>query len=615
MGIDIKKKVKKASNRTFLAKDFESLRLELIQQAKIFFPDQIQDFSEPSIGGMLVDMAAYVGDTMSFYLDHQFRELDPMLASETANIMNHLRNTGQVGHGSSPSSVILTFSIETPAEKIPEGYAPKKSTLPVLLKNTLVGSFSGVSFNITENLDFAKTDSKGNYLAKYSVIEADTDGTPKTYRVSRKVEAVSGILKTQNITLSDTHVPFRKITLSSADVSDVLSVSDSDGNTYYEVTALSQDTVFKSVQNISLKDSSLVSSNLEVIPAPYRFVKQYNFTTRKTTLRFGGGNADTLDDDIIPDPSELSLSLYGKKTMSRFSIDPNSLLNTQTLGIAPKNTVLTVTYRYSGGIGHNVSEGSIQEIADLSIEFKNKPTAIEALSVRQSFKVNNKAPAGGGANPPSLEDLRLLTINGRQKQSRIVTKEDVLARIYTLPTIFGKVYRAAIEQNPINPLSTLLYILSLDEKGKIAVSPDSLKNNLSKYLNEYRLIGDAYDVLDGRVINFGVEFAVITTQNANKMQVVQQINSKLATSLNRNNFQIGQPLIIDDITNIILNTQFVVGLNDLKVYPITGEKDGRKYSTVNFVFEQNTKNGIIFLPRGGIFEMKFPTHDIVGAAI
>jgi len=615
MGIDIKKKIKKSINRTYLSRDFESLKVELIQQAKIFFPDKIQDFSEPSVGGMLVDMAAYVGDTMAHYLDHQFRELDPMLATETSNVMMHLRNTGQIGHGAAPSSVILAVSIDVPAEKIPGGYGPKNSALPVLLKATLTKSFTGVVFNVTEDLDFSKKDTLGNYLAKYSVIEASASGEPLVYRVTRKVEAVSGIMKTQSFSLSATHVPFRELVLSSADVSAVLSVTDSEGNTYYEVTALSQDTVFKAVQNMDLKDSSLVSSNLEVVPAPYRYVKKYNFTTRKTTLRFGGGNADTLDDDIIPDPSELSLSLYGKKTMSRFSIDPNSLLGTQTLGISPKNTKISVTYRYSGGISHNVSEGSINEIVALSLAFNNSPVANDALSVRKSFKVYNPAAAGGGANPPSLEALRLMTINGRQSQSRVVTKEDLLARIYTLPTLFGKVYRAAIEPNPINPLSSLLYVLSLDNKGRIALAPDSLKNNLSKYLNEYRLLGDAYDILDGRIINFAIQYSVVTTQNCNKVQVVQGINLKLASAFNNKNFQIGQPFIIDDVTTIILNTQFVVGINNLKVYPIAGTKDSRKYSTVVFPFEKNTKNGIIFLPRGGIFELKYPANDIVGTAI
>ena len=615
MAINIQKKIKKAENRSFLAKDFKSLKNELIQQAKIFFPDKIQDFSEPSIGGMLVDMAAYVGDMMSFYLDHQFKELDPMLATEPANIEMHLRNSGQIGHGATPSSVILTFYIDVPAETSSEGYLPKKSALPVLLKNTLAKSYTGTTFNITKDLDFAEVDSTGKYLAKYEVIESDTNGVPLLYRVARKVEAVSGLMRTQKFTVDDTHVPFREITLTSQDVSSIINITDDDGNTYYEVTSLSQDTVFTSVQNVNPKDSALVSNNLEVLPAPYRYVKKYSSISRRTTVRFGGGNADTLDDDIIPDPSNLSLSLYGKKTMSRFSMDPNSLLNTQTLGIAPRNTTLTVTYRHGGGLGTNVTEGSINEIIDLGIIFRNNPSAIDALSVRQSFSVNNKSSAGGGSNPPTTEDIRLMTINGRQKQSRIVTREDVLSRIYTLPTIYGKVYRAALEHNPINPLSTLLYMLSLDEKGNIAVSPDALKTNLSKYLNEYRLLGDAYDILDGQIINFGIAYAVVTTPNANKTQVIQQINSKLAVTFKRDNFQIGQPFIIDDITNIILNTPFVVGVNDLRVHPLSGLKAGRTYSDTSFSFENSTKNGIIFLPPGSIFELKYPTSDIAGSAV
>ena len=615
MAIDVKKKLKKASNRSFLAKDFEALRSELIQHARTFFPDKIQDFSEPSVGGLLVDIAASVGDGLSFYLDHEFRELDPQKAVETSNVITHLRNAGVEIYGASPAVVVLKFSFLAPAEKASGGYRPKVTALPVILQGTATQSFDGTSFTTVEDLNFAELDVNGNLICDYTVKEtSETIGVPTLYTVSRTVTAVSGRQTSDTFSISDTHVQFREITLSNKNVTDVLRVTDSDGEVYYEVSALSQDTVFVPVQRTG-NDTLLVSKNLEITPAPRRFVKRFNPTTRLVTLRFGAGDAETLDDDIIPDPSELSLELYGKKTFPRFSIDPNSLLNTQTLGISPRGTTLTVTYRYGGGLTHNVVKNAIKDITSLEMEFRETLNPTDALTIRQTLTVVNDASAVGGANPPTIEDLRQLIGTARQSQGRVVTREDLLARIYTMPAQFGRVYRASITNNPINPLSALLYITSLDKNGDLTTSPDSLKKNLSTYLNEFRLISDAIDILDVQIINFGVRYAVVVMPSANKVQVIQNINNKLSDALQKRYFQIDQPVVIDDITNIIINTDSVIALSDLRVFPRTGLVEDRNYSSSSFPFERSTKRGIIFGPGGSFFEVKFPEHDLIGSAM
>ena len=195
-----------------------------------------------------------------------------------------------------------------------------------------------------------------------------------------------------------------------------------------------------------------------------------------------------------------------------------------------------------------------------------------------------------------------------------MTREDLLARLYTMPSEFGRVYRASIAANPVNPLSALLYIVSLDRNGNLITAPDTLKKNLSKYINEFRLISDAVDVLDAQVINFGVKYAVIVRKDANKIQVSQNINNRLADALQKKYFQIDQPLVLDDLTNLIINTDSVISLTELKVFPIVNTLEDRSYSSSTFPFESSTKNGIIFGPIGSIFELKFPMHDIIGNA-
>jgi len=616
MAVKIKKRLRAGSNRSFLARDFEGFRQDLVEQAKIFFPDKIQDFSEPSVAGLLVDIAASVADTMSYYLDHQFKELDPQSAVELVNIETHLKNAGVRVSGAAPAVADVTITIKVPAEldTTISTYLPKTSTLPVILAGTSFEADNGVVFNLTEDLDFAERDVLGNIVPSYVTSKSET-GIPTEFEMTLKGVAISGTESVQAEPIADTHVPFRQVTLSNSNVSEILSVKDSDGNVYYEVDSLSQDTVYVPVDNTSPDDFDLVPKTLEIVPAPYRFVRLTSLSSRRTSIRFGSGDSNVLDDDIIPDPSELSLELYGKKSFSKFAIDPGALIGSQTLGISPRNTTLSITYRHGGGRLHNADTKTISTVANLSLEFRKDPTAAEALSVRQSVTVTNETAASGGANAPEIETLRSFIQSARNSQSRTVTREDLLARIYSLPAEFGRVFRVGLSDNPTNPLALLMYVTSLDRNGNLANSPDTLKTNLSKYLNEFRLISDAIDVLDASVINFGVTYEVYVDKTANKQLILQNINRRISDAFQIKYFQIDQPMIIDDIVNLIINTESVISLTDLQVYPITGVISDRNYSTYTFPFESSLKNGILRGPLGSIFELKFPENDIIGHAI
>lgn len=615
MALEVKKQIRKERNRTFLAKDFDAFRAEILGYARTYFPDKIQDFSESSMGGLLLDMASFVGDSLSFYLDHQFTELNPLTAVERKNILLHLRNAGVKTTGASPAAVQVKFYIRVGSEQTANGaYRPKLSALPTIRSGTACKSASGITFNLIEDLNFSETDDDGNFIASSTVYTSDDSGNPTQYIVMMSGLCISGNETVDSFVLDSQHVPFREISLSNIDVSDIVSVVDSEGNEYHQVESLSQDTVFRAVINAD-SDGKLVPTNLEVVPAPRRFVSNFDPTTRLMTLRFGSGNADTLDDDIVPDPSELALPLYGKKTFSRFSIDPNSLLQTQTLGISPKNTTLSIRYRYGGGLSHNVAAGSIRQLTTLNISFPNNPNASEAAQVRTSIELKNLDPARGGDSAPTLEELRSRIPSSRQMQSRIVSRQDLLTRIYTMPNIFGRVFRASVADNPINPLSAQLFIISKDRFGNLALSPDSLKKNLSTYLNEFRLISDSMDILDARVANYQVKFGIMTSPTANKNSTVQSVISRLRDVLRIEKFQIDQPIVLDDITNVIINTPGVVSLISLDVLAKNGTDSDRTYSDFYFDYENATRNKIITAPRGTIFELKYPEYDIIGTAI
>lgn len=595
-------------SRSYIAKDFDALRLDLQKFARIYYPNNMQDFSESSLGGLMLDLAAYVGDTMSFYTDHQFRELDPLSAVETKNIERMAQNAGIKIGGASPSVAEVDFYIKVPAIEENGRLVPQESALPIIKEGTVVNSTLGVKFYLIEDLDFSLKDSIGNLVARKIKVKR-RNGTDKFILILPGT-CVSGNITSEVFTINNSFVPFRTLSLKNADVSTILSVMDSDGNEYYEVENLSQDTVFKSFNNYKRVEDG-VESNLSVVPAPYRFITKTDIRTRTTRIQFGSGRASNTADDGVPDPSLLSLPLYGRKTMPRFSLDPAALLDTKTLGISPQNTTITVTYRHGGGAAHNVSPKSINQIDTLNVEFKDSLSGVTATEVRSSIEVVNEQPAAGGANRSTTEEIRQLIPTARNLQSRIVTRDDLLARLYLLPNEYGRIFRAGIVANPQNPLASILYVISRDSAGRLSQSPDVLKKNISKYLNEFRMISDAIDILDAQPINFRVNLSIVTAPNVNKFDVTKKVLSEIKKIFRLEKSQIDKPIVESDIINAVINVSGVLSLIELKLTSLSGTVNGRDYSEQQIDFEGIKNNGIFFPPSGGIFELRYPNEDIV----
>jgi len=603
-----------ARNRTYLARDFDSFRADLLRYSRTYFGDKIQDFSEASVGGLFLDMAATVADSMSFYMDHQFRELGWSTAIEIDNVSRMLQEAGVKASGASPSSVTVTIFLEVPSKLVNGNYVPDPDALPRILQSTILASSSGISFATTEDIDFAEIDRLGNLRAAYVVGDVNSSNNPISFILKKDVVCTSGNVVTETFTIGNSPSPFFTLTLNNTDVSTIMSVIDAEGNEYYEVQALSQDTIFRTFPNLS-SDSEEVSRSMDVIPAPRRFVTISTPSTRTTSLQFGGGTALTTEDDAIPDPETLAIPLYGKTTLSRFSLDPNSLLQTKTLGILPSSTTLSVTYRYGGGLSHNVASKTIRAVQLLRIQFPDASTSTVAANVRASMDVRNDFPARGGDNALTLEQLRSQIPSARSRQDRIVTKEDLVARVYTLPSKLGRVYRAGVRPNPNNPLSSQLYVCTKDVNGHLTTATDTLKKNLRTYLNEFRLINDAIDILDGRVINFRVRFSIIVNPNANKPLVLQNVINSLVGIMTVNNFQIDQPILISDIQSAIINSASVLSLVDLKIENVAASAQGRTYSVNSMNVGQSTVRGAVYGPPGSIFELKYPNYDIIGSAL
>jgi hypothetical protein len=268
-----------------------------------------------------------------------------------------------------------------------------------------------------------------------------------------------------------------------------------------------------------------------------------------------------------------------------------------------------------GGLNHNTGALTINSVSTLSVIFPGVLNRAEKDDILNSASVINNFAATGGADSPTVEELRAQIPNAKSSQSRVVTREDLLSRVYTLPNNFGRIYRAGVNPSPTSALASDLYIISRDSSGKLVPASDILKKNLRIYLNEYRLISEAIEIKDVSVINFGVKFAIVTRQNVNKLQVVQSVISRISNLLSVDNFQVDQPIIESDIIQAILTTQGVISLSSLEFFNLTGFQENRSYSDVVFDPLANTVNGIIVPPVGSMFELKFSNFDIIGNVI
>lgn len=613
--------LKEVRQRTYLARDFDSLRNNLLNYARTYYPDRIKDFSEASLGGLWLDLAASVGDNLSFYLDHQYGELSYETAVENVNIERILRTAGVPIVGAAPALVPTTVFINVPATSTSQGIVPDPTSLPKILAGSVFASDSGIEFVLLEDIDFTEENEDGNLAATIKINEKTSAGVPTSFILTANGLCISGKEATETFDIGSFQ-QYRKITLTNANVSEIVSVYDDLGNTYFKVNALTHDVVYRNVLNTN-SDTNLVKDVIKLVPAPYRYVVNGDLSTRKSILTFGGGNANTLEDDIIPDPSEFAISFPYQTTFSRISVNPEQLLQTKTLGVASENTTLTITYRYGGGLDHNVPANTIKNVKTLKTYFPQNPTAQIASSVRSSLEVTNRIRASGGEDAPTVDDLKSVVPSIRNSQERIVSREDLLARVYTIPSNFGRVFRAAIKSNPQNPLAAQLFIVSRDNKSNLITSPDTLKKNLVRYLAPYRMISDAIDILDAKIINYQLIFDVIVDPSLNKSTVIQNILKKLVKALDVKNFHIDQPIAVYDIVGIITSTPGVISLNNMpgaantggiKFVNVSGLVGANEYSDIIYDLTANARHGLILPPAGGIFECRYVNSDIIGKA-
>lgn len=597
----------------YLNRDHQSLMNDFIKFIQIYYPDVYQDFSEPSTAMMLAELMAYVGDNMSFYIDKKFNESFLETATEAKNITKHAKQLGFKAFGKSPAVGFTDAFIEIPATGSLGQILPDMRYALTIKKNAKLKSRNGAFYETLEDIDFSKIDiTNPSYV---QVQERDsTTNFPTTFLLRKdNVSYIAGETKTTQFTISG-YQKNREIVLADEDVIEIISMTDSEGNSWYEVDYLCQDTVFDSSQNVG-QDSDDVPYVLKLRSVPYRFVTEFNYATNLTSIYFGSGDAQTFDGELIPDLGDLSLPVFGKSTFTDFSLDPQNFLRTRTLGLTPVNTTLTVTYRVGGGENTNVGSGEIDSVADKGYEISDSSLSTSTVrDVVNSFAVYNPTPGIGGKEKMTLDEITQIMPAIYASQGRLVSGPDFIARTLSMPPKFGGIFRAASKTNSLNPNSVELVILSIDSNGYLVVASQKLKENLQKYLSRFRMLSNAIEILDGEIINIGVNVSILTNPDFNKLEVLSNCIVILKEFFNTKKWQLNQPINLTSIHALLAAVPGLVSVTSINISNIRGTVEGRSYSNTSYNIQENIKNNIVYCKENAQFELKYNNKDIVVTA-
>ena len=586
----------------YTSREFDTIKNDLIEHAKRYYPDTFRDFNEASFGALMLDTVAYVGDILSFYLDYQVNESFLDSAIEYDNIIRLARQMGYKFQSNPSSYGSVAIYVIVPAST--SGLGPDTSYIPLLKKGTQLSSTSGNTFMLEEEVRF---DDPSN-----EIVAARTDtstGLPTHYAIRSYGRIVSGIFNVESVSVGSFE-RFKRIKLNSNSVSEVTSVTDSEGNEYLEVEHLSQNTVYKEVVNKG-DNSDTVPSVLRPLIVPRRFVVERE--RDNVFLQFGYGGPSEIRTASVAEPTNVVLQLNGRDYVTDKSFDPFKLLNTDKFGVAPANTTLTVRYRTNTAANVNAAAGSVTKVVTPLIEFTNRSTLLDSKvnEVISSLECFNEEAIVGDSRLPSSEEVRRRTIDFFATQNRAVTQLDYEALVYSMPERFGSVKRCRVIRDPDSLRRNLnLYVVSENSRGKLTQTNTTIKENVKTWLSRNKMISDTIDILDAKIVNIGVEFEVIVDEESNKFQVLADCNQAV-TNLFSITPYIGEPLYITDIYSALNK---VAGVVDAKSVSIK-RKLGSDYSAVRFnVKEATSADGrYITVPKNVVMEVKFPDTDIKGA--
>jgi hypothetical protein len=603
----------------YINRDFSDFRERLIEYAKVYFPNTYNDFSPSSPGMMFMEQASYVGDVLSFYLDNQFQENFIQYARQTNNIFELAYMFGYKPKTTGVAQTTIDVYQQLPAITIGGETVPDFNYVLTVNENATISTPNGSTFLIQDKLDFSVSSSQDpTEISIYQI----SGNTPQYYLLKKSRSAISATIKNQTFSFT-TPEPFTTIEIEDSNIIGILDIIDSDGNIWYEVDHLAQEMIYKPLLNTNPNDPNNFQNSGQV-PYLLRLEKiQRRFSTRFTSLntlqiQFGAGTSDDNDEEIIPNSNNIGLGLPFKKDKLTVAYSPTNFLYTKTYGISPSNTTLSIRYLTGGGVNSNVDANALVNLNTSNVKFNNiNLNSTTANYIFTSISSTNPIPASGGKGGDTLEEIRQNTLSLIASQKRSVTADDYLVRALSMPSQYGSISKAYIEQpkltdRQISTQETLnLYCLSLNSSGQLDYPSDTLKNNLRSYLSQNRIIGDNIDIKNAYIINIRVNFEIIVLPEYNNNEILLNCINSLKGYFNTNNWQINQPILLRDI---YINLDKILGVQtvkDVQISNIAGTTLG--YSEYAYDISGAIQNQVIYPSLDpSIFEVRYPDLDIKG---
>ena len=597
---------KKLQPIDYTSRDFDSIRRDLENFAKRYYPNTYKDFNKASFGSLMLDTVSYVGDILSFYLDYQANESFFETAVEYNNVVKLARQMGYKIDRSPSSYGILTFYVEIPSNS--QGDGPDLSYAPILQQGSIFSSTGGGLYTLFEDVDFAKSTNQ--------VVAGDVDtdtGSPLNYIIRAQGRAVSGRMGRETLEVGSFQ-KFLRVPLKVANVADVVSVVDSEGHRYYEVDHLSQNIIYKAVRNTDALTNDVVTNLLKATPVARRFVIES--TGRQTYLQFGHGSDSELLEQTFMNPADVVLDMSGRNYTTDQGFDPSKLIETDKFGIAPANTTLVVQYRVNTARDVNAAVNTIITANRPRFKFNNQGSLSSARrnSVVSSLELTNEAPFVGDVALPSSEDVKQRTFGFFASQNRAVTLKDYKYMCYGMPAKFGSLSRVSVVRDFDEFKRNLnIYVMSEDTSGKLLGANQTLKNNLRNWIIQYKMVNDTVDILDASILNFGVNYIVSGDLNINRYTVINRANTALTNYFTAARYEIGESISITDIYKVLQKVPGVVDVVDVEIE----QSAGPQYSAAQFDFEGalSADGRRVIAKNNIVFELKFPNTDIKGSIL
>jgi hypothetical protein len=612
-------------NIQYINKDFTELRASLVNYARTYFPTTYTDFSPTSPGMMFMEMAAYVGDVLSFYMDNQIQENFLQYARQPNNLYELAYMFGYKPNVTQVASTVVDFYQQVPAIGTVPNIVPDFNYSLFVPSNSIVSTLSpnNVSFLIEDPVDFSVSSSGDP--TEVTVYEVDGSGNPLYFLLKKSRKAISSTINTIQYSFG-TPTQFSTVDINAERIVGVLDVVDTDGNNWYEVDYLGQEMIFDSIKNTNTNDPNLSQYSGDT-PYLLKLEKiQRRFATRVIStgslqLQFGAGTANDTDEEIIPNPNNVGIGLPFEKTKLTTAYSPENFLFTKTYGIAPSNTTLTVRYLTGGGVGSNVPANSLTTLASTVTFLNTNLTTVTANYIFNSLAVTNPQAADGGGDGDTIEEIRQNSSANFASQLRNVTQNDYLVRALSMPAKYGVISKAYIEPTKAQSLSAGesqsvldLYVLSYDINNKLNTASPALKQNLTTYLSQYRMVNDSVNIKDGFIINIGVNFDIIILPDYNSNEVLTKCVLALQDYFAIDKWQINQPIVLRNLYILLDRIEGVQTVKDITITNLVGENLG--YSKYAYDISGATQGNVVYPSLDpSIFEVKYPNQDIQGRVV